>query len=165
MRSFSLIKNIETSEGNKITLRPYEEIYFSSLVKMYDDYRPLASVQGLPPNEKVIRHKWVQDMISRGTNLLALNGERVIGQASFFSMPVNWVEFFIFIHQDFQRQGIGTAMTRYVIEWAKKEKMSAIWLSVERKNYVAVSLYRSVGFERFGSNGFELEMVFTLDNK
>lgn len=101
-------------------------------------------------------------MISRGSNVLAMHGNKVIGQASFFSMPANWVEYFIFIHQDFQRKGIGTAMTAEVIEWARQENISAVWLSVERNNYIAISLYRNVGFQRIQSNGFELEMIFTI---
>jgi len=55
-------------------------------------------------------------MISNGTNLLALHGDMLIGHASLLSMPVNWAEYFIFIHQDYQRQGIGTAITLYVID-------------------------------------------------
>ncbi|MEA3361436.1 MAG: GNAT family N-acetyltransferase [Thermodesulfobacteriota bacterium] len=163
MRSFSTTKKIKSKNGDAIIIRPYEEKYFSSLIRMYDSYNPLGSVQGLPPIEKEKRHQWVQDMISRGSNILAMHEDRLIGQASFFSMPVNWVEYFIFIHQDFQIQGIGTAMTLNVIEWARQENLSTIWLSVERKNYIAVSLYRNVGFRRFESNGFELEMILTID--
>jgi len=163
MRPFLTTKKIISKNEDVITIKPYEEKYFSSLIQMYDSYSPLGSVQGLPPLEKGKRHQWVQDMISRGSNILAIHEDRVIGQASFFSMPVNWVEYFIFIHQDFQRQGIGTAMTLNVIEWARQENLSAIWLSVERKNYIAISLYRNVGFQRFECSGFELEMILTIN--
>ena len=165
MRPFPSTKKTKSTCGDIIIIRPYEERYFSSLLQMYDSYSPLNSVQGLPPIEKETRHQWVEDMISRGSNVLAMHGDRVIGQASFFSMPVNWVEYFIFIHQDFQRKGIGTAMTLNVIEWARKESLSAIWLSVERNNYIAISLYRNVGFQRFQSSGFELEMIFTISKE
>jgi len=129
---------------------------------MYDTYSPFGSVQGLPPINRDKRHQWAQDIISTGTNLLALHDDMVIGHASLFSMPVNWAEYFIFIHQDFQRQGIGTAITLYVIDWARQEKLSTLWLSVERKNFIAISLYRKVGFKRIASTGDSWEMILTI---
>jgi len=162
MRFFSSTKTIKSEKGHFITIIPYEERYFTSLIHMYDTYNPLGSVQGLPPLDKDKRHQWVQDMISSGTNLLALYGDIIIGHASLFSMPVNWAEYFIFIHQDFQRQGIGTAITLYVIDWAKQESLSTIWLTVETKNYVAIALYRSVGFRRIGSSDGSWEMILTI---
>jgi len=162
MRSFSSAQTIKSKKGHLINIIPYEERCFISLLHMYDTYSPLGSVQGLPPLDKDKRQQWVQDMISRGTNLLALYKDTVIGQASLFSMPANWAEYFIFIHQDFQRQGIGTAITLYVIDWAKQESLSTIWLTVERKNYVAIALYRSVGFRRIGSSDGSWEMILTL---
>jgi len=162
MRLFSSTKTIRSEKGHLITIIPYEEIYLTSLIHMYDTYNPLGSVLGLPPLDRDKRHQWVEDMICRGTNLLALYGDIVIGQASLFSMPVNWAEYFIFIHQDFQRQGIGTAITFYVIDWAKHDNLSTIWLTVERKNYVAIGLCSKAGFKRIGSSGSEWEMVLTL---
>ena len=162
MRSFSSKKTIRSEKGNPITIIAYEERYFTSLIHMYDTYSPLGSVQGLPPLDREKRHQWVQDLIGRGTNLLALHEDTVIGQASLFSMPANWAEYFIFIHQDFQRQGIGTAITFYVIDWARQENLSTIWVAVERNNYMAIALCRSAGFRRIGSSDSELEMVLTL---
>jgi len=165
MRPFLSKKSIESKRGQRVDIVPYEEVYFPSLIHMYDTYDPLGSVQGLPPLDKQKRHQWIQDLINSGTNLVTLHGDRVIGHASLFSMPMNWAEYFIFIHQDFQRQGIGTAITFYVIEWARQENISAIWLSVERKNYIAIALYRKAGFKRIGSTGDSWEMILTLNKE
>ena len=162
MRYFSSTQTIKSKKGHHITIIPYDEHYFESLLHMYDDYRPLGSVQGLPPLDKDKRHEWVQGMVNNGTNLLALCDTRVMGHASLFAIPVNWAEYFIFIHQDFQRQGIGTAISLYVIDWARQEKLSTIWLNVERKNFIAIALYRKVGFERIGSSGDCWEMILTV---
>jgi ribosomal protein S18 acetylase RimI-like enzyme len=162
MRSFSSTKTIESQKGHLITIVPYEEGYFGSLIHMYDSYNPLGSVQGLPPIDQDKRHQWVQGMIGNGINLAALHEDAVIGHASLFSMPVNWAEYFIFVHQDYQRQGIGTAITLYVIDWARKEKLSTLWLSVERNNFIAIALYRKVGFKRIGSTGNCWEMILTI---
>jgi len=162
MRTFSSTQTIKSKTENLIKIIPYEERYFTSLIRMYDTYEPLGSVQGLPPIDKDKRHQWVQDIISNGTNLLALFEDNVIGHASLFSIPVNWAEYFIFIHQDFQSQGIGTGMTLYVIDWAQQEDLSAIWLSVERKNHVAIALYRKVCFKRVGPSGDCWEMILTI---
>ena len=162
MRTFLSTQTIKSKTENLIKIIPYEERCFTSLIRMYDTYKPLGSVQGLPPIDKDKRHQWVQDIISNGTNLLALFEDNVIGHASLFSIPVNWAEYFIFVHQDYQSQGIGTGMTLYVIDWAQQEDLSTIWLSVERKNYVAIALYHKVGFKRIGSSGDCWEMIFTI---
>ena len=80
-------------------------------------------------------------------------------------MPVNCAKYFILIHQDFQAQCIDTAITLYVIDWAKQESLSTIWLTVETKNYVAIALYRSVGFRRIGSSDGSWEMILTLTHE
>ena len=165
MRTFSSTQTIKSKIKQTVKITPYKERYFTSLIRMYDTYKPLGSVQGLPPIDKDKKHQWVQDMISNGTNLLALFEDNVIGHASLFSIPVNWAEYFIFVHQDFQRQGIGTGMTFYVIDWAQQEDLSTIWLSVERKNYVAIALYHKVGFKRIVSSGDCWEMILTITEK
>jgi RimJ/RimL family protein N-acetyltransferase len=162
MRSFSSTESIRSEKGHLIAIIPYEERYFTSLIHMYDTYNPLGSVQGLPPLDRDKRHQWVEDMICRGTNMLALYKDTVIGQASLFSMAANWAEYFIFIHQDFQRQGIGTVITHYVIDWARNEDFSTLWVTLERNNFVAIALCRSAGFKRIGSSGSEWEMALTL---
>jgi GNAT superfamily N-acetyltransferase len=135
------------------------------LLRMYDDYEPLGSVQGLPPIDREKRHEWLHGIINNGSNLLALFEDTVIGHASLFSIPVNWAEYFIFIHQGFQSQGIGTAISHYVIDWAYREDISTIWLSVERKNHIAIALYRKVGFKRIVSTGDSWEMILTIINE
>ena len=163
MRTFSFTQTIKSKTEKHIRIIPYKKGYFPSLVNMYDTYKTLGSVQGLPPVDKGKRLQWVQDIISNGTNLLALFEDNVIGHASLFSIPVNRAEFFVFIHQDYQSQGIGTGMTLYSIDWAQQENLSTIWLSVERKNYVAIALYNKVGFKRIGSSGDCREMILTIN--
>ena len=165
MRQFTSTQVFESKRGNLITIIPYEERWFPLALQMYDDYKPLGSVQGLPPIDKEKRHQWLQGMINNGTNLLALFEDTVIGHVSLFSIPVNWAEYFIFIHQGFQRQGIGTTISYYVIDWAHQEKLSTIWLSVERKNYIAIALYRKVGFKRIGSADDCWEMMLTITSE
>jgi len=162
MRLFSSTQTITSKKGHFITIIPYEERHFASLTHMYDAYNPLGSVQGLPPIDKDKRHQWVQGIVNNGTNLVALFEDSLIGHASLFSIPVNWAEYFIFIHQDFQSQGIGTGISLYVMDWAQQERLSTIWLTVERKNYIAIGLYRKVGFKRIASNSDCLEMILTI---
>ena len=66
------------------------------------------------------------------------------------------------MHQDFQRQGIGTAITLYVKDWAKQENLSCIWVIVDRQNFLAISLCRNAGFRRIGSSGSDWEMILTV---
>jgi len=48
------------------------------------------------------------------------------------------------------------------MDWARQEKLSTLWLSVERSNFIAIALYRKVGFKRIGSTGNCWEMILTI---
>jgi L-amino acid N-acyltransferase YncA len=53
----------------------------------------------------------------------------------------------IYLHQDFQKIGLGTYISRNLLDQAKKENMHKIEHYIVAKNEAALYLYKKVGFE------------------
>ena len=74
--------------GEAIVSQTLDEKTSEGLVKMYLDYQPRNSFQGLPPPTDSACVKWVQHMIGNGVNLVAVSYlEGVVGHSALF--PVN----------------------------------------------------------------------------
>ncbi|MCA9630949.1 MAG: GNAT family N-acetyltransferase, partial [Myxococcales bacterium] len=52
------------------------------------------------------------------------------------------------VHPGWQRQGLGRALMREAVAWAERAGASRLELYVRSDNRRAISLYRSLGFER-----------------
>jgi RimJ/RimL family protein N-acetyltransferase len=52
----------------------------------------------------------------------------------------------IYLHQDYHKVGLGTAMTRSIVELASEERLHRIGLSVVADNEIAIRVYEKVGF-------------------
>jgi ribosomal protein S18 acetylase RimI-like enzyme len=68
----------------------------------------------------------------------------------------------IFVHQDYQDRGIGTALTQLMRELACEMGWSQIWLTVETRNFKAIHVYEKVGFCFVGPRDIECVMMLTL---
>ena len=54
----------------------------------------------------------------------------------------------LIVKNSFRRQGIGTALSRYVIQYAKESGFSEMSLGVDLGNFAALKLYSGLGFTR-----------------
>ena len=136
-----------------------------SLVAMYADFDSADRAQGLPPVKRPAIEDWLDVLLERGPDIVALNGDRVVGHATLVPDNDGAYELAIFVHQDFRGIGIGTALLETLLGSAAAAGIDRIWLTVERWNSVAIRLYKSVGFERTGGGSFELEMSLRLDTQ
>ena len=59
-------------------------------------------------------------------------------------------ELFIYVHQDFQNAGLGTALMRKAIELAKEAGLHRLGLTVVADNHRAIKVYEKVGFKKEG---------------
>ena len=71
-------------------------------------------------------------------------------------------ELAIFVIQSHQDAGIGTELLRTALGHGVARDVDRVWLTVERWNSQAVSLYQKMGFETSDSGSFELEMCLRL---
>ncbi len=55
-------------------------------------------------------------------------------------------DYVIYLHQDYHNVGLGTAMTRSIVELAREEWLHRSGLSVVADNEIAIRVYEKVGF-------------------
>jgi GNAT superfamily N-acetyltransferase len=128
-----------------------------ALERMYDDFDPTQRAQGLPPLSSSGRSRWL-DTVAGGRNVLAWHGEGVVGHAALLAGADGVSELVIFVHQDYQGAGVGSALLSALLVDYHEAGGGRVKLSVERSNEAAVALYRKFGFERADAAAMELEM-------
>ncbi len=121
---------------------------FPFLLEMYNNFCPKPASQGLPPEDPEICQSWLKHLMEIGESFLAWRGESVIGHASLVpDSQGKSCEFVIFVHQKHRNLGIGTEMTRFALERSRQLGYNSIWLTVNVSNFIAIKLYKKLGFE------------------
>jgi ribosomal protein S18 acetylase RimI-like enzyme len=70
--------------------------------------------------------------------------------------------FIIFVHQDCRNLGVGTELTRWTFERARGLGLQSIWLTVAMNNFIAIRLYRKLGFDYCEMDECERTMLIKL---
>ena len=151
--------------GTPLALRLYQHNGddYRSLAEMYQDFEPKEQSQGLPARLEHQREGWLQYMVNKGINLLAIMEGKVVGHAALFEMERGKsYEYLIFVHQDYQDRGVGTALTGMIKELAQEMGFDQIWLTVARINLKAIHVYQKVGFCIVGPRDVECMMRLPL---
>lgn len=121
---------------------------FSSLLEMYHIFSPRPATQGLPPEDPETCYQWVKNLFEVGENILAWRGDRVIGHAALIpDVKGKSGEFVIFVDQNHRNLEIGTALTRFTLERSRQLGFDSVWLTINMSNFIALKLYRKLGFE------------------
>ncbi|WP_135824795.1 GNAT family N-acetyltransferase [Halorussus ruber] len=152
--------SFEDKEGREIEIRPYAEGEFEAVVEMYTDFAPADRAQGIPPATESRVRDWFENLLE-GLNVVAWHDDRAVGHATLVP-DEDAHELAIFVHQDYQRAGIGSKLMQGLLGHGQANGVEKVWLTVERWNHAAVNLYESVGFETHGTESFEIEMVLRL---
>ena len=136
---------------------------FSSLLEMYRIFSPKPAAQGLPPEDPEICHNWVKKLFEIGENLLVWRGDSVIGHAALIpDMKGKSGEFVIFVDQNHRNLGIGTELTRFTLEKSRQLGFDSVWLVVNVSNFIAIKLYKKLGFEYRDTDNYERMMSVKL---
>jgi ribosomal protein S18 acetylase RimI-like enzyme len=70
----------------------------------------------------------------------------------------------LYVHPDYQRRGIGTALLRNVEAWARAQQAGRLWLQVNRGNAQAIRAYEKYGFRIVESRVFDIGDGFVMDD-
>jgi RimJ/RimL family protein N-acetyltransferase len=133
------------------------------MMDMYRVFSPKPASQGLPPEDAETCEKWVKDILNIGVNILARRGEEIIGHAALIPDSKGKTgEFIIFVHQDCRNLGVGTELTRWTFERARGLGLQSIWLTVAMNNFIAIRLYRKLGFDYCEVDECERTMLIKL---
>lgn len=153
-------------EGRTIEIRPYDgsTAEYEALVEMYVEFDPADRAQGIPPGKESRIRTWLEGILTDDCyNLIAWDGTSVAGHSTLVPDGTDDVyELAIFVLQAYQQAGIGTHLIESLLGYGASKDITKVWLSVERWNHPAVSLYEKVGFETTGAESFELEMGIRL---
>ncbi len=135
----------------------------SLIMEMYRVFSPRPASQGLPPENPETCEKWVNGILQIGINVLAQRGGKIIGHAALIpDGKRNTGEFIIFVHQDCRNLGVGTELTKWTFERARGLGFQSIWLTVAMNNFIAIKLYRKLGFEYCEMDECERTMLIKL---
>ena len=154
--------------GREIELRCLDaasdpEAEAASLADMYERFDPADRAQGIPPTGRDRIERWLSTLFdAEAVNVLAWHDDVVAGHATLVPDGEGAVELAIFVHQDYQRAGIGWHLIQHLLGEGAERGVERVWLTVERWNDAAIGLYREVGFERTGADRFETEMTIRL---
>ncbi len=153
-------------DGREITIEAYDgsDEQTEALVEMYLDFDPADRAQGIPPGRESRIRDWL-DTITSGDchNVVGWDDDEAIGHATLVPDDDAY-ELAIFVLQSHQRAGIGTRLLRALLGYGASQGVEKVWLTVERWNRAAVSLYKKIGFETSDAESFELEMGIRLQS-
>jgi diamine N-acetyltransferase len=131
-----------------------------ALLEMYRTFFPRPASQGLPPEDPQTCRDWVKMLFGTGINSLAWRGDRVIGHIALIPNGSSRSgELVVFVDQGERNRGVGTQLLRFSLEEYGRRDFELVWLTVRLLNFVAIKLYRRLGFEFCDTDGYERVMA------
>ncbi|MDQ2073430.1 GNAT family N-acetyltransferase [Haloarcula sp. H-GB4] len=156
-------RTITDREDRSIDVIPADDADTESLVEMYLDFDPADRAQGIPPVKEDAIREWLDTILDGDcVNVVAKHDDTVAGHATLVPDNEDEHELAIFVLQAYQGAGIGTALVETLLGYGQAEGIGHVWLTVERWNDPAISLYEKVGFEISSAESFEIEMGIRL---
>jgi len=147
----------EDGAGRSIDVRGFHEGDREALVTLYVDFDPAQRAQGTPPIGEGPVRDWLEHVL-QGPSAVAWHGDRAVGNVTFVPDGVGRYELAIFVHQDYQRAGVGGQLIRAGLRHARSEGVEQVWLTVEPGKRRALKLYSDVGFDATNPFGMVTRM-------
>jgi len=148
--------------------KPFEVIKYSSkdcasLESMYVNFYPKGICQGMPPLKDDAIRRWIRGLLENGENLLARQDGKTVGHLVVLpDFKKGDAEYLIFVSHPNRERGIGSELTRTVIQEVKNLGLTLIWLTVGVTNFRAIGLYKKFGFIFSNSDLCETERKMIL---
>ncbi|WP_247731214.1 GNAT family N-acetyltransferase [Halovivax limisalsi] len=150
-----------------------------ALTAMYDRFHPADRAQGIPPTGEDRIREWLAPLVDDGVNVgvrpvSSDDAPPYVGHAVLVPDTDDpegtdpgdheW-ELAIFVLRAYQGAGVGTELLAHLLGEAETRGIEHVWLTVERWNSAAITLYERTGFETVGRESFDLEMAIRLDGE
>ena len=142
---------VTLKDGRTSTIKAIAPDDKEDLVRFYATLSPEVLKWALPPYDRARVERFFGSPELIG--LVASSGGKVVGHPHIFryaSRMSHLGELIIYLNQDFQNVGLGTAMMKRALQMAKEKGLHRVQLSVILGNDSAVRLYEKVGFRREG---------------
>jgi len=143
-------KRFRDAEERVIEIRGWQPEDWNALCALYDTFFASSDrTRGFPPLNAQQRVSWIEALTSRGPNLVAYAGNRIIGHAALVAYDGGIShELVLFVHPDYRGATIGGTLLDALIEIAPRERVSRIWLIADRLHATSSGLYADRGFRR-----------------
>lgn len=144
-------KQVTLKDGINVVLKPSEEQYLEPAWEMFSTLSQ-ETLEFLPipfPRERV--EGWFNKIdYTKNLPILGFDGDKMIASASlsFNELPLfsHRAEFGITVRDGYQDKGLGTILTKYMIEIAKSMGLKKVDLMVVTHNKRAIRVYEKLGF-------------------
>ncbi|MFC7006559.1 GNAT family N-acetyltransferase [Halalkalicoccus salilacus] len=140
-------------EEREIRLRAYEGATFDPLAGMYADFDPSQRAQGTPPVGEERVREWLEETLLSGPSVVAWHDGRVVGHVAFVPDDTGKHELAIFVHQEYQRSGIGDELIETGFGHARENGVTQLWLTVEPWKRGIGKFYSDHGFDTVNAFG------------
>jgi RimJ/RimL family protein N-acetyltransferase len=147
--------------AHQIAVRRLEEGDLPALAQMYDTFEPLTEALGLPPKEPSRRTAWLKTL-QDSLNLAAFVEDKLAGHVALLAIDDDSAELMCFVHQDFRRQGVATALLRNALDHARKAGYQRISVFINTHNLGARHGLLKFGFEPVWEDLEEAEYLYWL---
>jgi RimJ/RimL family protein N-acetyltransferase len=135
--------------GQSIIIHEFKPEDLDGVVGMFQRMSKGALQFGLPPYDRPRLETWVTGL-GGGVLLVAFDKADVVGVAMVFGRPhVRFKgigEFVIYLHQDYHNQGLGTFLTKAILQEARRKGFHRVGLEVVADNSAAIKTYERAGF-------------------
>lgn len=129
---------------------------YQPVVELFDKYRVFYK----QPSDLIIAENFIKERLDNNESVIFVayaEAESELAPAGFTQLyPLissvrakkNWLLNDLYVDAKFRKQGIGEALLKAAMDFAKAEGAAFVKLETAQDNYTAQSLYESVGFIR-----------------
>ena len=144
---------VKTKDGRTVVLRFLVREDKKGLVEFFASMSAKALEWGMPPYTDEVVDRWISNL----ENMIALVAiyDKLIAGYAMISKGTRERrkgvgDLAMYLHQDFQNAGLGTAVLSRLLSLAKKEGLHRIGLHVIADNKIAIHLYENLASEGKG---------------
>lgn len=143
-------KRFYDAEQRLIDIREWRADDWTAIRALYDTFFTSGDrARAFPPLNAQQRASWLEELTTRGPNLVASLGHRVIGHAALVAYDSGSShELVLFVHPEYRGAGIGGSLLDVLVQMAPRARVSRIWLIADQPCAPSSALYERRGFRR-----------------
>jgi hypothetical protein len=124
-----------------VAVRPYEARDEEKLIRLWEQVFPNAPAHNRPCNDIALKLKVQPELL-----FVATQANQIIGSAmAGFDGHRGWV-YYVAVHHDYRRKGIGTALMKQVESALKAIGCPKLNLQIRADNHQVQAFYESLGY-------------------
>lgn len=148
-------------KGRRFRLCRLGQRDLEQLVRMYAHFNHEQTALGLPPRGEDNIRQWITQLYASDVQLIAKHEREVAAHAAWIKSSDTQAEVIVFVHQAYQRLGLGKKLLLAVVTMARFMGLDILWAEVENRNARMIHINHQLGFQTVGLHQGSRQM--TLD--